>query len=181
MNLSTQSVDHPLSPKGRFGRLSYAAWTFLSSIIAVILIFVLAFGAVLVTGGNLEQGQDYPIFAIVLFIILYIVFIYFSFVFTIRRLHDRNQTGWLSLLAIVPFVNFIFIIYLLCAKGTAGENKFGGERETSGWEKVLGWIYIVIIPLAVIFALVGSAVPAYQEYVQRNQQAQIEQQINQAK
>lgn len=169
MNLSTQSVDHPLSPKGRFGRLSYAAWTFLSSIVAVILIFVLAFGAVLVTGGSLEQGQDYPALAIVLFIILYIVFVYFSFVFTIRRLHDRNQTGWLSLLAIVPFANFIFIIYLLCAKGTAGENKFGVERETSGWEKVLGWIYIVIIPLAVIFALVGSAVPAYQEYVQRSQ------------
>ncbi|MCH7380091.1 MULTISPECIES: DUF805 domain-containing protein [Acinetobacter] len=169
MNLSTQSVDHPLSPKGRFGRLSYAAWTFLSSIVAVILIFVLAFGAVLVTGGSLEQGQDYPVLAIVLFIILYIVFVYFSFVFTIRRLHDRNQTGWLSLLAIVPFVNFIFIIYLLCAKGTAGENKFGVERETSGWEKVLGWIYIVIIPLAVIFALVGSAVPAYQEYAQRSQ------------
>ncbi|MCH7295139.1 MULTISPECIES: DUF805 domain-containing protein [Acinetobacter] len=169
MNLSTQSVDHPLSPKGRFGRLSYAAWTFLSSIVAVVIIFVLAFGAALVTGGSLEQGQDYPILAIVLFIILYIALVYFSFVFTIRRLHDRNQTGWLSLLAIVPFVNFIFIIYLFCAKGTTGENKFGAERETSGWEKVLGWIYIVIIPLAIIFALVGSAVPAYQEYVQRSQ------------
>lgn len=169
MNLSTQSVDHPLSPKGRFGRLAYAAWTFLSSIIAVILIFVLAFGAALVTGGSLEQGQDYPVLAIVLFIILYIALVYFSFVFTIRRLHDRNQTGWLSLLALVPFVNFIFIIYLFCAKGTAGENKFGVERETSGWEKVLGWIYIVIIPVVVILALVGSAVPAYQDYVQRSQ------------
>lgn len=169
MNLSTQSVDHPLSPKGRFGRLSYAAWTFLSSIVAVVIIFVLAFGAALVTGGRLEQGQDYPILAIVLFIILYIALVYFSFVFTIRRLHDRNQTGWLSLLAIVPFVNFIFIIYLFCAKGTTGENKFGAERETSGWETVLGWIYIMIIPLAIIFALVGSAVPAYQEYVQRSQ------------
>ena len=180
MNLSTQSVDHPLSPKGRFGRLSYAAWTFLSSIVAVILIFVLAFGAVLVTGGSLEQGQDYPVLAIVLFIILYIVFVYFSFVFTIRRLHDKNQSGWLSLVMLVPFINFFFLVYLCCAKGDEGTNNYGAPRVTKAWEKVLAWIYIITIPLMGV--LTAISIPAYQSYIERAQLQQLEyqQQIEQS-
>ncbi|MCY6412477.1 DUF805 domain-containing protein [Acinetobacter sp. VNH17] len=173
MNSLTQTVDHPLSPKGRFGRLSYAAWSLLSGLVACIAIFILAFGAALLTGDNLEQGQDFPILAIVLFIIVYIALIYFSFVFTIRRLHDRNQNGWLSLLIIVPLVNLIFLIYLFCAKGTVGENNFGPARITQGWEKVLGWIYIILIPIAFVLGVVAAiAIPAYQDYVQRAQQTQ---------
>lgn len=176
MNSSTQSVDHPLNAKGRFGRLSYAAWTFLSSIVAVIIIFVLAFTAVLSTGTNVEQPQNYPILAIILFIVVYIALLYFSFVFTIRRLHDRNQSGWLSLLMLVPVANLFFLIYLFCAKGSEGSNNFGPVRATSAWEKVLGWIYIIIIPLAFIFGIIAAiSAPAYQDYEQRSQQIQMEQ------
>lgn len=80
--------------------------------------------------------------------ILYIVCLYVSFVFTIRRLHDRNNTGWLSLLMLIPAVNLIFMIYLFAAKGTEGNNDYGPQRPTPGWERVLGWIYIILIPLA---------------------------------
>ena len=45
------------------------------------------------------------------FIILYIAVIYYSFIFSIRRLHDRNQTGWLSLLMLIPLFNLFFFIY----------------------------------------------------------------------
>jgi len=182
MNISTQTNDSILSANGRFGRLAFAAWSFLSTLVTCIVLFVLAFIGSLFTGSenNLETG-NFPFLIIALFFISYVILIYFSFVFAIRRFHDRNQTGWLSLLILVPLVNFFVMLYLFCAKGTEGPNKFGSVHATAGWEKVLGWIYIVIIPLAVIFALVGSAVPAYQEYVQRSQQAQIEQQINQAK
>ena len=82
--------------------------------------------------------------------ILYIVCLYVSFVFTIRRLHDRNNTGWLSLLMLIPAVNLIFMIYLFAAKGTEGNNDYGPQRPTPGWERVLGWIYIILIPLALV-------------------------------
>lgn len=181
MNSSTQNVDHPLSTKGRFGRLSYAAWTFLSSIIFFIIFFVLALSTGLFTESS-SQEPNFSIFFIIVLGIIYIGFIYLSFVFTIRRLHDRNQSGWLSLLMLVPIANLFLMIYLFCAKGTEGENNFGLARITSDWEKVLGWIYIIIIPLAFIFGILAAiAIPAYQNYVQRSQQAQIEQQINQAK
>lgn len=173
MNTSTQIQDSVFNAKGRFGRLAYAAWSFLSAIVLCVVIFILAFIGSLFTGSqsNLETG-NFPFVIIALFFISYVILIYFSFVFSIRRFHDRNQTGWLSLLMLIPLVNFIVMLYLFCAKGTEGPNKFGPVRATVPWEKVLGWIYIILIPLILIFALIGTAVPAYQEYLQRSQYIQ---------
>ncbi len=53
---------------------------------------------------------------------------------TVRRLHDRNMSGWWYLAALVagmiPFVGFIASIALLVItilKGTEGANKFGPD------------------------------------------------------
>lgn len=46
----------------------------------------------------------------------------------VRRLHDIGKSGWWLLLALVPFVNFVFAIVMLiwCIKdGDKGDNKFG--------------------------------------------------------
>jgi uncharacterized membrane protein YhaH (DUF805 family) len=151
--------DSPLSANGRFGRLSYLAWLFVSTFVFYIAIFVaiFAFG---VSGAMLGQTEansglfgGLSIIAILGFVVVYIVFLYFIFVFAIRRLHDLNQTGWLSLLFLVPLVNIIFGLYVLFAKGTPGTNNYGPQRITKGWETVLGWIYIVIMALSL--ALVG--------------------------
>lgn len=169
MTTSSPTHDSVLNAKGRFGRLAYAAWSLLSAIVLCAVIFILAFIGNLFT-GNTPQADDYPVLIILLFLVSYLLLIYFSFVFTIRRLHDRNQSGWLSLLMLVPLLNVIMMLYLFCAKGTDGVNKFGPVRATAPWEKVLGWIYIILIPLLIIVALVGNTVPAYQQYLQRSQQ-----------
>ena len=43
---------------------------------------------------------------------------------TVRRLHDRDISGWAILLFIIPLIN-IYLIVLLFLKGTEGKNKFG--------------------------------------------------------
>ncbi len=157
--------DSPFKANGRFGRLSYAAWTFLFTLTlaAVVLLIIFTFG--------LTQNEGTPGFTapgIIAIAILYIVGIYISFVFTIRRLHDRNNTGWLSLLMLVPVVNIGLAVYLFCAKGTEGPNDYGPKRPTPSWERVLGWIYIALIPLAVIFAIVATIMaPTYEGYVEK--------------
>jgi hypothetical protein len=65
------------------------------------------------------------------------------------------------------------MLYLSMAKGDAHENQFGPPRQTQTWEKILGWIYILIFPMGILLAV---AIPAYQDYVQRAQQQQIEMQ-----
>lgn len=43
----------------------------------------------------------------------------------IRRLHDMNNSGWLLLFNIVPFVGYLFPFYITFFPGTNGENKYG--------------------------------------------------------
>ena len=57
----------------------------------------------------------------------------------------------------------------LCAKGTEG-NDYGPQRPTPGWERVLGWIYIILIPLAlVLLSLPQSCLPTYEGYVEKSE------------
>jgi len=159
--------DSPFKANGRFGRLSYAAWTFLFTLVLLIAMLLIAF-----TFG-FTQNEGIPGFTapgIISFVIIYIVGLYISFVFAIRRLHDRNNTGWLSLLMLVPIVNIGLAIYLFCAKGTEGPNDYGPKRPTPNWERVLGWIYIALIPLAVVFAIVATIMaPTYEGYVEKSE------------
>jgi len=43
---------------------------------------------------------------------------------TVRRLHDRDMSGWSILLFLIPLVN-IYMFVLLMLKGTEGTNRFG--------------------------------------------------------
>ena len=170
MNQKYQTSESALSPSGRFGRLSYLGWNMLMSFSILIIIGIIAaFSPGLLADPTTMTGSS--MLATVLIGIAYIVLLYFSFVFTIRRLHDRNHIGWLSLLILVPGINLVFILYLIFAKGDDRSNQYGPRRNTKGWEKVLAWIYILIFPLAFLAAI---ALPAYQDYVNRAQQAQIE-------
>jgi curved DNA-binding protein CbpA len=56
-----------------------------------------------------------------------IVITYFGWIQTIKRLHDLNNSGWLSLLQLIPFVNFVFGLYLLFSDSNKGPNKYGED------------------------------------------------------
>ena len=177
MSSNFQTHDSALSASGRFGRLSYLGWNMLLGLS----MFVLGIIAALFIPALSNSPSNTLIFILgAVAIIIYIAVIYFSFIFTIRRLHDKNQSGWLSLLMLLPLVNLFFFVYLSCAKGDAGPNNYGAPRITRGWEKVLAWIYIVIFPISILILAV-TAIPAYQSYLDQAQQfQQYQQQINQS-
>jgi len=160
--------DSALTADGRFGRLSYLGWNGLL-LLAVMTLGILS--ALLFPGFVPAPGQDMSVFAMLLLGLIYIVILYFSFIFAIRRLHDRNHSGWLSLLTLIPLINLGLTLYLAFAKGDEHENQFGLPRTTKTWEKVLAWFYVLIFPLAILTAI---AIPAYQDYLQRAQVAQMD-------
>lgn len=45
----------------------------------------------------------------------------------IRRLHDLDRSGWWMLIGLIPYVNFIFSIYMVFFKGTDGYNRYGAD------------------------------------------------------
>lgn len=163
--------DSALNVGGRFGRRSYLAWNMLLGfclMIGVILIMALLPGA----RALFSPDSNMSLPAIVALILIYGAVVYFSIIFLIRRLHDRNHSGWLALLVLVPVINVLFGLYILFAPGNQDNNQFGQPRTTRGWESVLAILYILVIVLSVVAAL---AVPSYQDYVTRAQSSILQQ------
>ena len=44
---------------------------------------------------------------------------------TARRLHDTGRSGWMMLLALIPFVGVIIVIVLCALEGQKESNQFG--------------------------------------------------------
>jgi uncharacterized membrane protein YhaH (DUF805 family) len=46
---------------------------------------------------------------------------------TVRRLHDRNRSGWHYWWVLVPIVGGLILLIWLCKRGVEGENRFGPD------------------------------------------------------
>lgn len=101
---------------GRIGSLSYFLGTLLS------------WGCFWLMG---ELPKTIPSSTIVFAIEMAIILALFVFMFSVfvRRLHDLDKSGWLSLLTLVPLVNVIMGIILLFKPGSNEANRFGAPPQ----------------------------------------------------
>ena len=135
---------------GRSRRMEYWMFTLLNVIVVTVLLFVVL-GAGGAAGLFDPANADDPSAGLSalfggtgLLILLYgLAVLIPSIAVTIRRLHDRDMSGWWYLGAIIggmiPFVGFLISIaflVLMALPGTPGPNRFGpdpkgvGEAET---------------------------------------------------
>ncbi|WP_180109123.1 MULTISPECIES: DUF805 domain-containing protein [unclassified Acinetobacter] len=146
-----QKADHPLSPEGRFGRLSYLAWLFIISMIYTCLLGISVALGLFAFFNSAERSIEalfnsfLGLSAIALIVVSIVAMFAAMICITIRRLHDLNKNGWLCLIFLIPLVGTIFSIYVMAAKGTEGENKYGIKRPTEQTEKVIGSLYLVLM------------------------------------
>ena len=56
--------------------------------------------------------------------------IYSNLAVTVKRLHDVGYSGFLSVAMFVPFLNFLFTIWVGILPGTAGPNQYGDVTDT---------------------------------------------------
>lgn len=156
-NNDGDDITSPFSPKGRFGRLSYLAW----SMLLYIPVWIISIGVSLAAPGNPEAMQPVALGMSVIMVIYMIPMVVSMWLFVIRRLHDFNASGWWSLLFIVPVANLIFGLVLLLRRGSEGLNSFGPERITRGWERALGFFGIVMMVVGIIGIIAAIAIPMY--------------------
>lgn len=160
---------HPLSPKGRLGRVRYLGYSMVISFIAMIAIFAIGGIASVIGGGSGSTVLT------VLGIIVYLVMLPCSFILMIKRFHDMNRTGWLSLALIVPVVNIVLGLMLLFVPGTKGTNSYGPQPRPPGrWSGVVIGAFFLFFVLGILAAI---AIPAYQSYVKAAQSAREQQQV----
>lgn len=61
------------------------------------------------------------------YLVLLILVVAFVFSLSARRFHDLGKSGWLSLLMLIPVVNFFVWLFLLLAPGKSGSNLYGTQ------------------------------------------------------
>ncbi|WP_130803964.1 DUF805 domain-containing protein [Acinetobacter ihumii] len=148
---NSDTKDNPLSPNGRFSRLSYLGWYGFLNIVTVIAYIALGlFVGVFSLNSFSINDRVMDLFSGAMGIgvmVLWVIVAYFHIVFMIRRLHDANRSGWLCLLLLVPIVQIFFMLYLLFAPGSKGYNDYGSPRLALVWEKILAWLMIIVIIL----------------------------------
>jgi uncharacterized membrane protein YhaH (DUF805 family) len=112
------------STKGRITRTTY--WLFGLAYFILSLIAVFADFMILGGFGVLEQ-QTPPRFFGIFTAILGLVGFYPALVIQIKRLHDRDRSGWFLLLNFVPFLNLWVGIEIAFLPGTIGQNQYGPD------------------------------------------------------
>jgi len=110
---------------GRIGRLAYLGGTFLNIAWAVAAIAVLSY---------FDQGPKPPELpspiVVSVFFAGFILLIWAKFALAAKRFHDVGDSGWLSLLLVVPFVGFFALVYLLVVRGQDHDNAYGPARSS---------------------------------------------------
>lgn len=157
--------------RGRLGRVRYLAY--LMSLFFITWIGGGLLAAILIPMAAAEnQGALTPVM-ILLLSAIYGVLLIGSFSFAIRRIHDFNASGWLSLLLLVPLVNVFFGLALWFIPGTDGANHFGTKTPPNGAAVTILAALAPIILIGYIGVIAAIAIPQYQAYVQKAQEAQM--------
>ena len=119
------------SAKGRIRRSQYWLWGFVSVLVswAIDIVFGVVTNAqqVMMTTGHI------PPLAIVGYVIAFAWSIYTGSCVVAKRWHDRDKSGWMYLILLIPIVGFIWtLIECGCLDGTQGPNKYGPSPKGIG-------------------------------------------------
>ncbi len=120
---------------GRSRRMEY--WMF--ALLNILVAFAFVMVAILVGGGlsaigDMERGAGAGLIVLAPFGLYYVAILIPSLAVQVRRLHDRDMSGWwlllfyvLSLIPVVGFFASIALLVLAFLPGTDGDNRFGPD------------------------------------------------------
>jgi len=50
---------------------------------------------------------------------------------TVRRLHDTNRSGWMMLVALIPILGGLVLLYFMIQDGQSGDNDHGADPKAA--------------------------------------------------
>jgi len=62
-----------------------------------------------------------------LFLAVFILHAWVIFSLIVKRLHDRNKSGWWSFVAVLSVIGLLWLLINGCLRGTLGKNKYGSD------------------------------------------------------
>lgn len=96
--------------QGRASRSEYWWWTLAATVLNVL-------------AGVVDQMTGLGIVGLVVGLALLLP----SVSVMVRRLHDLDRSGWFALLALIPVLGGLVLLYWFVQRGTEGDNSFGAD------------------------------------------------------
>lgn len=112
--------------KGRARRKEYWMYVLfltIAYIIAAILDNVLGL-SIKMAGQSMGYGYIYLLVALATIVP--------SIAVSVRRLQDINKSGWFVLIAFIPIIGVLILLYWSLLEGTKGENQYGPDPKAAG-------------------------------------------------
>jgi Predicted membrane protein len=107
-------------PHGRIGRGELFVMNL--SCVFALGAFALSIEKLFGKGSDVEKMLIVPSVALAVWISLMLI---------AKRLHDVGRSAWLALLALIPYLNFVFGLLLLIGSGSKGMNRYGAREDMS--------------------------------------------------
>lgn len=108
--------------KGRSRRREYWMFTLFLTLVTMAAVLL-----ALLTGSMNADDPRPGSFGMILLGLASIAIIVPSIAVQVRRYHDQDRTGWLVLLAFIPYIGGIIALVFMCLPGTRGPNRFGPD------------------------------------------------------
>ena len=124
-----QDTDAPKTENGLFsfeGRVSRSTY-WVVSIIAFV-VFQIAIGIFAPALQRVVMRGSMPgIEASLAVIVFSVPFLWVLLAVAVKRWHDRDQSGWMNLIALIPVLNLWALVELGFLRGTVGANQYGPD------------------------------------------------------
>jgi len=115
-------IDMFFSFKGRIGRLAYLGANLV--LIIVVVIVRLVVDAISKILSSDSSSGIITLLSVIGFALL-VVAVWASLAITVKRLHDRDKSGWWIFIGLIPAIGSLWLsIELLFLGGTDGSNSF---------------------------------------------------------
>lgn len=156
---------------GRLGRVRYMAYS-------MGLMLALWFGGGILAAiavPAMASSPDSAVLGGVMGLLMFTVYGFMlvaMFTLAVRRINDFDTSGWLSLLLLVPLLNFFFVLALWFVPGSQGANRYGLPTPPNGTGVTIMAVLAPLALLSYIGVMAAIAIPAYQQYVEKAAQMQ---------
>lgn len=132
MEMMLQPLRRYADFEGRASRSEYWLFALFRIGVGIAFMTILSIASAFVSPG--DDGGPAAIFMALLALVMVVVVLGLfipTLAVSVRRLHDTDKSGWLLLIAFIPFGGIVLLIFY-CLDSTPGKNRFGPNPKGVG-------------------------------------------------
>lgn len=126
LDLLVRPYLHYFDFNGRSRRAEFLLFSLLNVAIAIIVKNMLAGLGAIDAAGELGSGADSGL-VLAVFCVWFLLGTLPLVALAVRRAHDRGKSGWILLVALIPYIGPLILMFQMLGVGNGGMNQYGPD------------------------------------------------------